>query len=516
MSTPTARDMMHAAESRLIGWNPFKVDIRWYGVLPGSGADIAATITTAASENSEIIFPAGAWVITATPTIPDNVLLTALPGATFSGAGAQALGLISDPAHFHAFITERATISGQTPAQANAGGGLVGPYIFYTAGDTVDTTTLGNANLRNLISHLVAKTGHTGGRSAVMNQVVITGTPNVTPTVGYVGTESLVQCSANLTGAAGAITNYKGGVYGANPLARTVNGGTFLFIVNGQENNVAVRFGGSTAHKHGISLIKTSDDYNQGAYDDSALFICDQEGLTIAGGTIPATGMTAGKTYVIQTVGSTDYTAVGSPTNTIGQFFNATGAGTGTGTVLFEMPAWINGIGLGSYSQKWPFDGNSTLMYAWQRQAGIPVQMSAFAMQAGGGYKINTVGTTNFTLVGSPNNTVGTVFIATGPAAAGTTGTVLRGQTVANIGIDLTQVLFQTAAFQSAGFSVNPIGFISTTPGATNGELIATSAALTTGAGAALGTLANAPAAGNPTKWIKINDNGTIRAVPAW
>ena len=46
--------------------------------------------------------------------------------------------------------------------------------------------------------------------------------------------------------------------------------------------------------------------------------------------------------------------------------------------------------------------------------------------------------------------------------------------------------------------------------------LITTSAALADGAGAAAGTLLNAPAAGNPTKWIPINDNGTTRYVPAW
>lgn len=34
--------------------------------------------------------------------------------------------------------------------------------------------------------------------------------------------------------------------------------------------------------------------------------------------------------------------------------------------------------------------------------------------------------------------------------------------------------------------------------------------------GAAVGTLTNAPAAGNPTKWIKIDDNGVIRAFPTW
>ena len=43
-----------------------------------------------------------------------------------------------------------------------------------------------------------------------------------------------------------------------------------------------------------------------------------------------------------------------------------------------------------------------------------------------------------------------------------------------------------------------------------------TSVALTNGAGASAGTITNAPAVGNPTKWIGINDNGTTRYIPAW
>ncbi len=42
------------------------------------------------------------------------------------------------------------------------------------------------------------------------------------------------------------------------------------------------------------------------------------------------------------------------------------------------------------------------------------------------------------------------------------------------------------------------------------------SAAQANGAAAQVGTLTNAPAAGNPTKWIPINDAGTTRYVPAW
>lgn len=53
-----------------------------------------------------------------------------------------------------------------------------------------------------------------------------------------------------------------------------------------------------------------------------------------------------------------------------------------------------------------------------------------------------------------------------------------------------------------------------TTPG--GATFHTTSTALTDGAGVALGTLATAPTAGNPTKWIGINDNGTTRYIPAW
>ncbi len=48
------------------------------------------------------------------------------------------------------------------------------------------------------------------------------------------------------------------------------------------------------------------------------------------------------------------------------------------------------------------------------------------------------------------------------------------------------------------------------------GRLIDSSVTLTNGAAAAAGTLNNAPVAGNPTKWVAINDNGTTRYIPAW
>lgn len=66
-------------------------DIRSFGAVVG--VDCASIVTAAAAAVSNVIFPAGAWVISSTPTIPSGVVITTLPGATFSGAGAAALGL---------------------------------------------------------------------------------------------------------------------------------------------------------------------------------------------------------------------------------------------------------------------------------------------------------------------------------------------------------------------------------------------------------------------------------------
>lgn len=54
--------------------------------------------------------------------------------------------------------------------------------------------------------------------------------------------------------------------------------------------------------------------------------------------------------------------------------------------------------------------------------------------------------------------------------------------------------------------------------GITTGATIlhTTSATLTDNAGGGAGTIGNAPSAGDPTKWIAINDNGTPRYIPTW
>jgi len=91
-------------------------------------------------------------------------------------------------------------------------------------------------------------------------------------------------------------------------------------------------------------------------------------------------------------------------------------------------------------------------------------------------------------------------------------GNLLIGTTTDN-GTDKLQITGTasvTGALKSGAFTST--GLI--TSGSTT--LHASSVSLTNGAAAATATLTNAPIAGNPTKWIQINDNGTIRNIPSW
>jgi hypothetical protein len=67
-----------------------------------------------------------------------------------------------------------------------------------------------------------------------------------------------------------------------------------------------------------------------------------------------------GRTYKINIVGTTDFTLIGSPSNTVLQNFVATGAGTGTGSAL-ELSTGSSNIALGNYTQKSLISGSSNI-----------------------------------------------------------------------------------------------------------------------------------------------------------
>lgn len=95
----------------------------------------------------------------------------------------------------------------------------------------------------------------------------------------------------------------------------------------------------------------------------------------------------------------------------------------------------------------------------------------------------------------------GTVFSASGSFSSTTDAGVATGSIITAGGIYLAKSLI--------------VGTTITKPGGTS-PLISTNTAITSGAAAQIGTLTNAPLAGNPTSWVPINDNGTTRYIPAW
>lgn len=88
---------------------------------------------------------------------------------------------------------------------------------------------------------------------------------------------------------------------------------------------------------------------------------------------------------------------------------------------------------------------------------------------------------------------------------------------------ELHKEIYQPAPFPSGSIASQNADAVAIIGGVVNAQLknnqtilLETTAALTDGAGAGAGTITTAPAAGNPTKWVPINDNGTTRYIPAW
>jgi len=104
----------------------------------------------------------------------------------------------------------------------------------------------------------------------------------------------------------------------------------------------------STANKRPIpSLLSAGEPAINTNEASPALFFKDTNGNLVKVGPVhignsapnsspastAATALIAGTTYQILTVGSTDFTSVGSSNNNVGTIFQATGAATGSGTV---------------------------------------------------------------------------------------------------------------------------------------------------------------------------------------
>jgi len=225
---------------------------------------------------------------------------------------------------------------------------------------------------------------------------------------------------------AGATTNVLGAVFIAT--GKTIGTGTVALATI----NVTVPTAAMVQNQKYIILIVGATDFTTyGAASNTV-------GLefTATYQTVSITTLVIGQSYKILSLGDSNFTTCGAATNTVGLIFIATAVGTGTGTAALQAFSGTGVVinnssnGLLTYTEnnvvsvsenatnRHSNDAVSILNTAGPVISGdyiinFPVT-AATALVVGKQYTINSVGTSNFQLVGAQNNQVGTSFAATG------------------------------------------------------------------------------------------------------
>lgn len=221
-------------------------DVRNYGGI--SGSDCATAVTSSAAANKEVIFPAGVWVMAATPTIPTGVVLTALPGSSFSGAGAAALGFLTSD------IRQSILVEGVAE-----GAGFLNTQRY---------------------SHTYGGAAMTGGRNTleVQSSLNVASSPSNTNR-NYVA--GAFQCQANAPDNGTNPTvraNSAGAIFGIGGVAILNAGATSYLNVTAAEFNVSVAAGASVFSRSGIQIAELPSSVTGGAIYDGALMLTGQAG----------------------------------------------------------------------------------------------------------------------------------------------------------------------------------------------------------------------------------------------
>ena len=189
--------------------------------------------------------------------------------------------------------------------------------------------------------------------------------------------------------------------------------------------------------------------------------------------------------------------------------FYAEGAGAG-GAVRFGNTT-INADGAGAM-----IVGNGTA----SANTSVVINGGGSGNGAGGSFALQTGGT-NFAFVGNHSAIFGGAF-ATDTVMTSASGKKIEfaaGLTGAAFSQTVTTTVFPSGCLAvGSATDCGAGGILANTDLYSNNTsfLIRTKATLSNAAAAQTATLTNSPTAGNPTKWISFDDNGTTRRIPAW
>lgn len=142
--------------------------------------------------------------------------------------------------------------------------------------------------------------------------------------------------------------------------------------------------------------------------------------------------------------------------------------------------------------------------------------LSANASATADTISLSHTGTTTGAIsISLPNTGGGTLFGTESSVGGSLLGASTAYSTVLGTTTAVPLILFTNSI---RAITVSSLGNTTVHGTFTHGDtlLLITINALSNAAGAATATLTNAPSAGNPTKWITVNDAGTLRRIPAW
>jgi len=187
-------------------------------------------------------------------------------------------------------------------------------------------------------------------------------------------------------------------------------GGNFVAVASGSRN-VNTSANGTTWTANATALPSTS---NWVSIAPGKLTVIETAGAFVVG-----------RSYVITTLGNTVFTFIGAASNLVGQYFVATGVGSGTGTatpIAHHLIAVSSSTTVNAYSS----NGGVT----WTSGGALPGGISGIAVGIAYG---NVSGTARWVVLGSNGTTCystngGTSWVAGGSTAAGTWTSITYGQ----------------------------------------------------------------------------------------
>jgi len=191
---------------------------------------------------------------------------------------------------------------------------------------------------------------------------------------------------------------------------------------------------------------------------------------------------------------------------------------TSTGAIEFSrnaVPTADDGAALGTTSLKWSdaFFASGAVINFNSGNITLTHSAGAVALAGSGGAALNLTGTSTQNVLTVSGTATDTAFYVWNQTAAGHQWNFISTGTGSGspFGTGAFNVYDGTAAAHR--FGITSAGVVYTNVAA---FMIGSKTSYTNGAGASTGTLTNAPAVGNPTKWIPVDDNGTTRYIPAW